>query len=238
MNPERGAGANLLGLEEAIGYRFNNAELLTRALTHSSHRGESGFDRVPDADNEQFEFLGDAVLGLVVSEHVIRSCPDLDEGRLSNVKSRLVNRAHLADVARHLNLGSYLVMGRAEERSGGRDKASLLANAFEALLAAVYLEGGIESARDVVLRHVVGNADLRALSTEWVNNVKTTLEMLARSRDLPRPEYLVKAENSGFPQMFSAEVRVGQDLRTSGRGTSKKSAELEAARKMLDQLSG
>lgn len=237
MNPVSDAGADLLGVENSVGFHFARRELLIRALTHSSYRGESGLERVPDADNEQFEFLGDAVLGLIVSEHVILTCPDLNEGRLSTVKSRLVNRAHLADVARRLELGRRLVMGRGEERSGGREKSSLLANALEALIAAVYVDAGLGSAREVVLQHVVADADIRALSLEGVNNVKTSLEMLTRSRELPRPEYAVKAENSGFPQMFLAEVQVGRDLRTSGRGSSKKSAELDAARKMLSELS-
>jgi ribonuclease-3 len=228
--------SDLADIEAAIGFQFDPRDLLLRALTHASYRGEAGHERVPEADNEQLEFLGDAVLGLVVSEHVIRACPDFDEGRLSNVKSRLVNRAHLADVARKLGVGRHLVMGRAENRSGGREKASLLANAFEAILAAVYLSGGLEPVRRVVLDHIVADADMRALAMAAGNNVKTTLEVLARSRGLAKPEYSVKAENSGFPQMFSAEVRVGKELIAGGRGSSKKIAELEAARKLVSAL--
>ncbi len=230
--------ADLAEVEAAIGIQFIDRKLLARALTHSSHRGETASERVPEADNEQLEFLGDAVLGLVVSEHVVRACPDFDEGRLSNVKSRLVNRAHLAEVARKLNIGEHLIMGLAEERSGGRAKTSLLANALEALLAAVYLDAGMAGARQMVVNHVVGDADMRALAIAAVNNIKTSLEILARSRDLPRPEYSVRAENSGFPQVFAAEVRVGKDLRAIGRGSSKKNAELDAARQMLAHLEG
>ncbi len=228
--------SDLAGVEAAIGFRFTRPELLIRALTHSSHRGEAGAEPVPDADNEQLEFLGDAVLGLVVSEFVLRDCPDFDEGRLSNVKSRLVNRAHLADVARHLGVGHHLLMGRGEERSGGREKSSLLANALEAILGAVYLDGGLEAARGTVLTHIVAGADVRALATAAVNNVKTSLEILAKARDLPKPEYSVRAENAGFPQVFLAEVRLGKDLRAGGRGSSKKNAELEAATVMLARL--
>jgi ribonuclease-3 len=223
-------------LEAAIGFQFRNRDLLIRALTHASHRGESGQERVPQADNEQLEFLGDAVLGLIVSEYVIRMCPDFDEGRLSNVKSRLVNRAHLANVARNLRIGEHMVMGKAEDRSGGREKASLLANAAEALLAAVYLDGGLEPVRRIVLTHVIAGEDMRALATASMNNIKTNLEIMARQRDLPKPEYSVRAEHAGYPQAFVAEVRVGKDLSASGRGRSKKNAEMEAARNLVLHL--
>ncbi len=224
---------DLAEVEAAIGIPFTNRELLVRALTHSSHRGEAGSERIPEADNEQLEFLGDAVLGLVVTEHIVRACPDFDEGRLSNVKSNLVKRTHLAEVARKLRLGQHLLMGRGEESSGGREKTSLLADALEALLAAVYLDSGMAGARQVVLTHIVGDGDVRPLAAEAANNVKNSLEKLARARDLPRPEYSVRSENYSFPQMFVAEVRIGKDLHASGRGSSKKNAELEAARGML-----
>ncbi len=223
-------------LEAAIEHTFTRRDLLLRALTHASFRGESGIERATDADNEQLEFLGDAVLGLTVSEHLFLACPEFDEGRLSNVKSQLVSRKHLAEVARSLEIGRHLVMGRAEDRSGGREKASLLANAFEALLGALYLDGGMDAVRQLILQRIVGTADLRELARTSANNIKTTLEVLARSRDLPKPEYTVHAENSGFPQMFAAEVRVGKELRASGRASSKKGAETAAARVLLDQM--
>ena len=223
-------------LEAAIGFQFRNRDLLIRALTHASHRGESGQERVPQADNEQLEFLGDAVLGLIVSEYVIRMCPDFDEGRLHNLKTRLINRTHLAEVARNLRIGEHMVMGKAEDRFGGREKDSVLANATEALLAAVYLDGGIEPARRIVLTHVVAGEDMRALSTAGMNNIKSSLEILARQRNLPKPEYSVRAEHAGYPQEFVAEVRVGLDLSASGRGKSKKNAEMEAARNLLLRL--
>jgi len=223
-------------LEQAIGFQFRNRDLLIRALTHASHRGESGQERVPQADNEQLEFLGDAVLGLIVSEYVIRMCPDFDEGRLHNLKTRLINRTHLAEVARNLRIGEHMVMGKAEDRCGGREKDSVLANAAEALLAAVYLDGGIEPARRIVLTHVVAGEDMRALSTAGMNNIKSSLEIMVRKRNLPKPEYSVRAEHPGYPQEFVAEVRVGQDLSASGRGRSKKNAEMEAARNLVTHL--
>src|SRR5277367_1538986 len=181
-------------VETTVGFHFRQRELLARALTHGSHLGESGLARSPQSDNEQLEFLSDAILGLIVSEHVVKSCPDFDEGHLSNVKHRLVNRMHLAEVARKLEIGKHLLLGRAEARSGGREKTSLLANAFEALLGAAYLDSGIEPVRQLVLRHVVGDANLRELGTMYLNNVKTTLESRARERNMARPEYNVRAE--------------------------------------------
>jgi ribonuclease-3 len=226
----------LAAVEAAIGYSFTRREWLVRAMSHSSYRGEAGLERVPEADNEQLEFLGDAVLGLVVSEHLFLTCPDFDEGRLSNVKSRLVNRAHLAEVARKLDIGSRLLMGRGEVHSGGRDKSSLLANALEALLGAIYLDGGLDGVRQAVLTHIVAGADVRALAVTADNNIKTSLEVMARSKGLPRPEYIVRAEGSGFPQMFVAEVRVGKDWRGGGRASSKKGAEIEAATAVMALL--
>jgi ribonuclease-3 len=223
--------------ENRLGFRFENRDLLIRALTHSSHRGETGAQRHPERDNEQLEFLGDAVLGMVVSEHVVRSCPELDEGRLSSAKHQLVNRSHLADVSRDLGIGQMLVMGRGEETSGGRSKISLLANALEALLGAMYLDAGLEPVRAFILQHVVAGADIRLMATVSQPNIKTTVETLARARNLPKPEYSTEAENADFPQQFVSKLRVGKDLLTVGRGKSKKAAEMEAAREMLARIS-
>ena len=227
---------NWQAAEERLGVAFTDRHLLARALTHSSHRGESGAERRPDTDNEQLEFLGDAVLGLLVSEHVVRSCPELDEGRLSNVKHQLVNRGHLAEVARRLGIGELLLLGRGEEASGGRSKTSLLANALEALLGAMYLDSGIERVNGFVLAHVVADADLRAMAAVHGNNVKTTLDAMARARDLPKPEYSTVAENVDFPQSFVTALRVGEGFGAIGRGASKKAAEMEAARELLKKL--
>lgn len=227
---------NLDEVEAAIGFRFKDRGLLSRALTHGSYRGESGAPRVPESDNEQLEFLGDAVLGLLVSEHVVRECPDFDEGRLSNVKHRLVNRQHLAEVGRKLQLGRHLMLGRSEDLGGGREKTSLLANAFEALLGAVYLDGGIDPVRSIVREHVVGGADLRSFGNVLFSNDKARLESLTRERGLPMPEYVVKTENSGYPQRFLAEVRIGSRAIARASETSKKKAELAAARELLRQL--
>ena len=222
--------------ELRLGHRFGDRELLIRALTHSSHRGETGALRSPERDNEQLEFLGDAVLGLIVSEHVVRACPDLDEGRLSTVKHQLVNRVHLADVARRLGVGEMLMLGRGEESSGGRAKVSLLANALEALLGAMYLDAGLEPVRHFVLHNIVAEADIRALAAVQKKNVKASLEDLVRTRNLPKPEYATKVLNAGFPQSFVSELRVGRSWTTTGRGGSKKLAEMDAAREMMSLL--
>src|SRR5438876_148750 len=142
----------LENLETALGRRFQNRELLLRALTHSSRFHESQAAELPDpsSDNEQMEFLGDAVLGFLVSESLVARFPSYPEGRLSKLKAHLVSAAHLYEVARRIELGQYLFLGRGEEMSGGRDKRTLLVNCLEALIAALYLDGGIEVTRNLV----------------------------------------------------------------------------------------
>ena len=143
--------SELENLETALGHRFQNRDLLTRALTHSSRVNErpaGATDR--HADNEQMEFLGDAVLGFLVSEALVASFPAYPEGRLSKLKAHLVSAAHLYSMAQKLDLGKYLFLGRGEEMSGGRAKRTLLVDCLEALIAAVYLDGGIEAVRQLV----------------------------------------------------------------------------------------
>src|SRR5215510_8676066 len=143
-------------LETKIGHRFSDAEVLRRALIHSSHAHEArGAPDAPMRDNEQLEFLGDSILGFLVSEALVRRFPDYREGELSRLKAHLVSAAHLHGVARRLDLGSYLELGRSEEMSGGRAKKTLLVDALEAVLAAVYLDSSIEQARQFVTEHIL-----------------------------------------------------------------------------------
>lgn len=224
--------ANVSDLEAALDFQFERRELLLRALTHSSHVHEAGLARHPHSDNEQLEFLGDAVLGFVVAEHLVSKCPDFDEGRLSSVRARLVNRSHLADVARTLELGRYLVMGRGEELSGGRSKASLLVNALEALLGAMYQQGGLDPVRRVVAERVIANADFSQMVVSTEINAKAALEELARARGWALPVYEIFSEGPANALRFSAAVRLG-GVAASGSATSKKAAQQAAARDFL-----
>ncbi len=228
--------ADLEGLEATIGYVFRNRDLLIRALTHTSHAYEKS--QQPLRDNEQMEFLGDSVLGFLISECLVGRYPNYREGRLSIIKNYLVSASHLYDIAQKLELGEYLLLGRGEELSGGRVKRGLLADAVEALIAAVYLDGGVDEARSFVIRHVVGPGETLGESAEApFTNFKGALQETARTLNLPSPRYTVVSEH-GPPhaRTFTVEVRIPPDLIAQGEGDSKKSAGQKAAQIILKQL--
>jgi ribonuclease-3 len=222
-------------LEATLGYRFASRELLARAFTHRS----SVYEKTASAaatDNEQLEFLGDAILGFVVSDALVAAHPEYSEGRLSKVKAQLVSASHLHAVAARLRLGDYLLLGRGEEMSGGREKKALLANAVEALIAALYLDGGIEPVRRFILQHVIGEAEPSsevALATDY----KSALQELAQSMKLPQPRYaIVEDRGPEHAKTFLVEVRVGREWVSRAEGLSKKSAGQKAAQEILRQL--
>ena len=244
--------ADLENLEMALGRQFQNRELLVRALTHSSrvHESQTGTaeaDAAPAdnerSDNERMEFLGDAVLGFLVSEALVARFPHHPEGRLSKLKAHLVSAAHLYDVARKLELGPYLILGRGEEMSGGRDKRTLLVDCLEALIAAMYLDGGMEVTRGFVNRWVLGEAeqDSQTLEQEILGgspvDFKSALQELAQARKLPQPRYvIVKERGPEHSKTFTIEVRVGRDWIGQAEGLSKKSAAQNAAREVLARI--
>ncbi|MGE5568381.1 MAG: ribonuclease III [Rhodospirillales bacterium] len=223
-------------LEEIIGYAFHNRGLLIRALTHSSHAYEK--NQQPLSDNEQLEFLGDAVLGFLISEYLVTRYPEYREGRLSIIKNYLVSASHLHDVAKKLQLGEFLLLGRGEELSGGRVKRGLLADAVEALIAAIYLDGGIEPARTFVLGHIVGSgAVLEESLAAPFTNFKGALQETARTLNLPSPRYTVVSQHGpAHARRFTVEVRIPPDLIAQAEGDSKKSAGQKAAQVILKQL--
>ncbi|MDF0652373.1 MAG: ribonuclease III [Nitrospira sp.] len=217
-------------------YRFTNPSLLTEALTHKSYVNER---REPGRKhNERLEFLGDAVLSLVVSDYLAKRYPELSEGALSKLKAKLVSETPLANAARRLDLGTHLKLGRGEELSNGRAKASLLADAFEAVIAAVYLDGGLEVSRNFLiealtdeLRHIdvlqekPGGDDYKTRFQEWCQK---QYELL--------PRYVIVRETGPDHQkVFDVEVRVNDRVFGIGRGYSKKEAEQEAAQRALEQ---
>ncbi|MBV9770567.1 MAG: ribonuclease III [Bryobacterales bacterium] len=221
-------------LEEALGYFFAKRELLVRALTHRS----SVYEKNPSAatDNEQLEFLGDSILGFVVSDALVAAHPDFPEGRLSKLKAQLVSALHLHAVAAQLRLGDYLLLGRGEEMSGGREKKALLANAVEALIAALYLDGGIEPAKRFVLQHVIGEAEPSS-EAALASDYKSALQELAQSLKLPQPRYaIVEERGPEHAKTFLVEVRVGREWVSRAEGLSKKSAGQRAAQEILLKL--
>jgi ribonuclease III len=239
------AEAGLARLQTDLGHEFADPSLLDRALTHRSvspepaPRGTSSLDAPASAtgDNEQLEFLGDAVLGMLVSEELLRAFPDWSEGQLSKSRARLVNESSLAATAQQLELGRYLRLGRGEEKTGGREKPALLADAFEAVVAALYLDGGIDAAHAFVNRALVAPAlETEALSSESSDH-KSALQELLQAGGLGQAEYRV-VEESGpdHRKMFRIEVHASGAVAT-GSGRTKKEAEQSAARSALEQLS-
>jgi ribonuclease-3 len=230
------AGGGLGELERILGHQFANRELLSRALTHKSRVRESAAD-AGENDNEQLEFLGDSILGFFITDALVREHPDWSEGRLSRVKAHLVSAVHLYDAAQTLGLGEYLLLGRGEEMSGGRTKRALLADAVEALIAALYLDGGMEIARAFVREHILASSSLAGAETEAVTDYKSALQDMARALKLPLPKYsIVEERGPEHAKTFLVEVTVGEQWSGSAEGYSKKSAGQQAARHLLDQL--
>jgi len=222
-------------LEDVLGHRFKNRELLERALTHKSRVYEKTSND-PASDNEQLEFLGDAILGFLVSEALVYRHPDFPEGRLSKLKAYLVSASHLHQVALRLELGHHLLLGRGEEMSGGRQKKALLANALEALIAALYLDAGAEQVRSFVVRHIVGEANPPDEAAQHTDH-KSALQEMAQALNLPQPRYsIVEERGPEHAKTFLVEVRVGRDWVSQAEGLSKKSAGQKAAQQILQQL--
>jgi ribonuclease-3 len=221
-------------LLEALGVQLD-AELLELALTHRSYAYENG--GLPP--NERLEFLGDAVLGLVVTDHLYRTHPNLPEGQLAKLRASVVNMHALAGVARGLGedgLGAYLLLGRGEELTGGRNKASILADGLEAVLGAVYLQFGMDSARGTVHRlfdPLLAEAPLRGAGLDW----KTSLQELTAAAGLGVPEYRVDDQGPDHRKEFTATVVVGGQSYGTGDGRTKKEAEQKAAEAAYHVLS-
>ena len=243
----------IMALEESLGHRFQRRELLDQALTHSSQAREvealgadsgSSGSGSSSGDNENLEFLGDAVLGLVTSEALFHRFPEFQEGHLSKLRAHLVGQRHLLRVAEQLQIGHYMRLGRGEEKSGGRNKASLLVDALEAILAALYLDGGWTVAQDFIVRVIV-EPELAHMKLETsaipVMDFKSALQEELQARGGPQPVYaLVKEEGPEHKKTFTVEVRLpepemGQFVGRA-QGATKKQAEQEAARQVLEHL--
>ncbi|MBZ5513531.1 MAG: ribonuclease III [Acidobacteriia bacterium] len=228
------AGVSLEQLQERIGYRFHNPQVLSEALTHSSFAQETS-ERV--RDNEQLEFLGDAVLNFVVSVRLADAFPQYEEGKLSRARARLVAADHLAKVAARLELGEYLRLGRGEEKTGGRSKSNLLVDALEALVAALFRDGGLEEARRFVEGFILP-ADLAAQADElFATDYKSALQEYLQAEHEPPADYHVVEESGPEHQKtFTVEVTTRREWAARGRGGSKKAAEQQAARTLLERL--
>jgi ribonuclease-3 len=223
------------GLQRAIQYRFRDRGLLEHAMTHTSRANEDVSGGV--ADNESMEFLGDALLGFVVADMLFREFPQFDEGGKSKAKAALVSTATLARQAERLGLGDHLLLGRGEEKTGGRRMQALLADGYEALIAAIYLDGGIEQARAFIQREFAALvADVRRDGIAG-QDYKSALQELLQARDLPLPDYrLVRTIGPDHQKQFEVSVIVRGEPLGTAIGGSKKDAEQEAARAALEGL--
>jgi ribonuclease III len=239
-------------LEAALDYHFRRRAVIEQAVTHSSQAREqeaqqAGEGKYRVSDNEQLEFLGDAVLALVTSEELFQRFPHFREGELSKLRAHLVSERHLIQAAQRLELGNYLRLGRGEEKSGGRSKTALLVDALEAILAAIYLDGGLEAARAFVLRNVIG-PELEQMKLGGgilpVTDFKSALQEAVQGLGLPQPSYvLVQEAGPEHSKTFTVEARLNMkdnkaqsEFVGRAQGSTKKTAEQQAARQLLTYL--
>lgn len=240
----------ITALQTALGHRFRRPALLEQALTHSSHAHEIEARNVASGvhDNEQLEFLGDAVLGFVTSQELFQRFPEYQEGQLSKLRAHLVSAKHLVQVAEELQLGRYLRLGRGEEKSGGRSKHALLVNALEAILAAMYLDAGMETVRELILSKVLDPELVRLGEPSGtgfaVTDHKSALQEFLQAAGRPQPSYnVVQEQGPDHKKTFTIELRVfnGSGNRkpvfvSRAEDSTKKKAEQRAAKEALEQL--
>ncbi len=215
-------------LEKKLGYEFEDKQLIIEALTHKSYK--------QPYDNERLEFLGDAVLDLVVGEYLFRKFKNSDEGKLSKIRASLVNETGFDKLARALNLGDYILLSNAEDNNGGREKSSLLSNAFEAIMGAIYLEAGLDKVREITIRLIEENHKEISLDSLF-RDFKTTLQELTQARFGITPEYKVIASRGpDHKKEFEVAVYIEDKEYARAVGKSKKIAQQEAAKEAVDIL--
>ena len=216
-------------LEEKLNYSFKNEKLLINALTHSSYANEAR-DGIPS--NERLEFLGDSVLSIVVSEHIYKKFKNYPEGELTKLRASLVCEKSLCQFSRELELGKYLRLGKGEEKGGGRERDSILADAFEAVLAAIYLDGGFEKAKNHVMRFITD--ELQHTDDEVFKDYKTALQEIIQRNPEESVTYILTGESGpDHDKVFEVEVRLNSNVIGKGKGKNKKQAEQFAAKEAL-----
>jgi ribonuclease-3 len=224
-------------LEKAVGYTFKDRALLARALTHSSH----AYETQPDdpEDNELLEFLGDSVVGLVTAEFTLSAFPGRNEGELSKLKASSTSTLALAELARKIKLDRAIRLGKGEEKSGGRKKASILAGAFEALIGAIFLDGGLDAAKRSLEPHLRSSLKPIKSGSQTINNSKSALQEICQKAGLPAPVYRLASEKGpAHDRTFVVEVRLQNRILAKSKGGSKKGAEQAAAEKALKAFFG
>jgi len=227
--------SRLIGFEKKIGYEFNNKEILYQALTHRSYAYENQGDS-PN-DNEVLEFLGDSVLGLILAKYLCAAYPELTEGELSKLKSTAGSTTALFYFAKKIKLDKFIFLGKGEEKSGGRKKKSILAGAFEAVIAALYLDGGIEKAEMLIVPHMEFLFKKINLNNFFVNNYKSALQEHLQKENNISPVYkIITTKGPDHKKKFIVEVFAQNKQLAKAKGSSKKEAEMKAAQKALKSL--
>lgn len=220
-------------LQNKIGYQFKNPALLNEALTHSSYANEHKSQHIKY--NERLEFLGDSVLSIVVSDYIYKNCPELPEGELTKLRASLVCEKSLYEFAKKIDLGNYLILSKGERNNGGADRPSILSDAFEALIAAIYIDGGIAPASKHILNFVI--PAIKNSKKKKINDYKTTLQEIIQKNPGERLEYvLVKESGPDHNKHFVVEVHLNSNVIGKGGGRSKKEAEQQAAREALELM--
>ena len=223
----------MLELENKIGYHFKNQALLREAITHSSYANEHKAQHIKY--NERLEFLGDAVLSIVVSDYIFKHCPELPEGELTKLRASLVCERTLFEFAKKIDLGSYLILSKGERHNGGAERPSILSDAFEALIAAIYIDGGIEPAAKHILNFVI--PAIKKKKKKRVKDYKTTLQEIVQKNPGERLEYVLTGESGpDHNKHFTVEVHLNSNVIGKGGGRSKKEAEQQAAREALELM--
>lgn len=219
-------------LQQLIGYKFNNTDLLSEALTHSSYANEK---HKKLKCNERLEFLGDAVLSIVVADYIFANCPELPEGELTKLRASLVCEKTLFEFAKQIDLGKHLKLSNGERRNGGDKRPSILSDAFEALIAAIYLDGGIEPARKHILRFVI--PEIKEYKKVPFKDYKTMLQEIIQKNPGEKLEYILISESGpDHDKHFKVEVHLNSNVIGKGGGRSKKEAEQQSAREALELM--
>ncbi|HEX2986040.1 MAG TPA: ribonuclease III [Caproiciproducens sp.] len=219
-------------LEEKIGYHFKKPEYLKTALTHSSYANEK---RAAGGSNERLEFLGDSVLGIVAADYLFKNFPNLPEGDLTKKRAALVCEKACCGFSRQMDVGKYLLLSHGEQNSGGRTRSSILADAFEAIIAAIYLDGGMEEARKFILRFLL--PQLQTAKPKTFKDYKTALQEIIQQNPEEHLEYVLTGESGpDHDKHFTVEVHLNSNVIGKGGGRSKKEAEQQAAREALELM--
>ncbi|MBQ7187298.1 MAG: ribonuclease III [Ruminococcus sp.] len=219
---------SVAGLQEKIGYKFKNEKLLLEALSHSSYANENKNLK----SNERLEFLGDSVLSIIVSDHIFKHFSHIPEGDLTKLRASLVCESALFDFAKKINLGDYILLGKGEEQTGGRERPSIVSDAFEAVIAAVYLDGGMETAREYVLSFIP--EDITPKGSDAFHDYKTILQEVIQRNPEERVTYHLKSESGpDHDKHFTVQVMLNNNVIGEGTGRSKKTAEQSAAKEAL-----